>query len=142
MTYCIVMINKTITVLAILSVLIGGTILPAYSTAIVVLEVRSVITENSRGVIPVSLLGSETFDVTDIEVRTLAFGPDGAAPVNLKAHLVDVNGDGFKDLLTHYKTQETGIRSGDTEVCITGELTDGYNFEACDDIRTVPNQTR
>jgi hypothetical protein len=131
------MINKTITVLAIVSVLIGGTILPAYATAIVVLEVRPVINTNSNGVIPMLLVGDTGFDVTNVDVRSLEFGPDGAAPVNLKAHLVDVNGDGFKDLLTHYRVQETGIAFGDTEACLTGETLDGTPFEGCGTIRTV-----
>ena len=134
--------NKTIVVLAIVSVLIGGTILPAYSTVTVLIEVRPVITENSNGVIPMLLVGSETFDVTDVDVSTLKFGSagaDGAAPTH-NGHLVNVNGDGFKDLLTHYKVRDTGIASGDTEVCLTGVLLDGTPFEGCDTIRTVGKQ--
>ncbi len=127
-------------ILAIVSVLIGGTILPAYATEGVMLEVRPVITIDSRGVIPVAILGSESFDVADVDVTTLVFGPDGAAPVNLRAHLVDVNHDGFKDLLTQYKIQETGIARGDIEVCITGNTFDGITIVGCDDIRTVPNR--
>jgi hypothetical protein len=99
----------------------------------------------SQRLIPVAILGSDTFDVTDVDVATLAFGPSGALPafdlanpwVFLFSHR-DVNHDGETDLLSHYRTEETGISMGQTEACLTGKTLGGTPFKGCDVVTTVP----
>jgi hypothetical protein len=92
-----------------------------------------------RGVIPVAILGSDSFDVSTVDVSSLAFGPSGAAPAHKKGgHMEDVNADGYVDLLSHYRRQETGIVMDHTRACVTGETLDRIPFDGCDSIRTLP----
>ncbi len=87
----------------------------------------------SNGVIPAAILGTPDFDVTTVDVTTLAFGPGETAPDHKTGgHLEDANGDGLLDLVSHYRTQESGLAVGDTEACVTGLTLDGIEFEGCD----------
>jgi hypothetical protein len=86
----------------------------------------------------VAILGGESFDVADVDVTTLKFGPEDAEPAHSHpGHLQDVNLDGFADLVTHYRTRDTGIACGDETATLSGETLDGRPFEGTDSIQTV-----
>ena len=94
----------------------------------------------SKGVIPVAILGNSNLDVTIINVDSLRFGildPGPGAEPTHNGHYDDVNGDGYMDLVVHFRTQATGIAKGDTEACLTGETYDETPISDCDAIRTV-----
>jgi calcium-activated chloride channel regulator 4 len=95
------------------------------------------INPSSRGRIPVVILGSQIYDVGDVDVSTLAFGPDGAPASHPRGVFDDFDGDGLTDYLNHYSTSASGIALGDEEACLTGKVND-VPFIACDEIHTVP----
>jgi hypothetical protein len=99
----------------------------------------NIVAPGSRGLIPVALLGSASFDVASVDPFSLAFGPAGAPVVSQpRPHRVDVNDDGWPDLVLRYRSDETGIAVGDVEACLSGELTDGGELAGCDAVRTTP----
>ena len=74
---------------------------------------------------PVAILGSSDFDVTDIDFTSIRFGPDEAVPAHKAAHvdhLYDVNGDGFDDLVVHFRQPATGLSPGDVDATLVADL--------------------
>ncbi len=87
--------------------------------------------------VSVAILGSDTVDVTKIDVTTLRFGPKGATPVLdltdpaiYQLSLRDVNQDGHLDLSAAFGVQDTGLALGDTQACLQGKI-DGLPFQGC-----------
>ena len=90
----------------------------------------------SKGVIPVAVLGSMDFDATQVDFSTVEFGPGKASPVH-DGHVENVNGDGFDDMVFHFNTQDTGITCGDTEATLLGETFGGDVFTGTDSVKTA-----
>jgi hypothetical protein len=95
-------------------------------------------------VITVGLFGSQKLDVSDVDVTTLRFGPDEAAPIHdltdlitRNDHMQDANLDGFMDLMLHFSMHDTGIACGDESARLTGNMMDGRAIEGIDSIRVV-----
>lgn len=84
----------------------------------------------------IALLGSADFDPATVDRDALAFGPEGA-PALAFWTLWDLNDDGYRDGLGWFAKRDSGIASGDTEVCVTGETDDGAAFEGCTEVLVV-----
>lgn len=98
---------------------------------------------SNKGVIPVAILSTTTFDATTVDPATVCFG-DAEDPsqrdcseAHGTGHVEDVNGDLLPDLVLHYETGETGIDLGDTEACLTGETFGGQPVAGCDSVRPL-----
>jgi hypothetical protein len=106
---------------------------------------------NGNGVIPVAILGSDDFDVTQIDIETLDFaglavrvrGND-----NPQCSIEDVSGDftspegtpdGYLDLVCQFVDDPgTWVPNDDSTATLTGNLLDGTPFEGTDSICIVP----
>lgn len=94
------------------------------------------INRKSKGVIPVAILGSPEFLVHFVDPSTAVFGPGGATPAH-GGHLEDVNGDGYPDLVLHFRTRDADLAGDATEACVSAETTEGQGITGCDAVRIV-----
>ena len=95
----------------------------------------------SRGKTPVAVLGSETLDVTTIDVSSLTFaGASVAVKKNgtLQYSYEDVNDDGFTDLVLHFNTQDLDLTADSTEATLSGLSTTDRCLSGTDAIVIVP----
>lgn len=97
---------------------------------------------DGHDVIPVAILGSANFDVTDVDAGTVALaglsvGVKGKSN-KLMAHIEDVNGDGFDDLVVQIEDVDGTFTSGSGVATLMGNLFDGTPFQGSDEICVVP----
>jgi predicted ribosomally synthesized peptide with SipW-like signal peptide len=94
------------------------------------------INPGSNGVIKVFILTDLDFDATYIDPDTVLFGRGKAVPERFE--ITDINNDLRRDMVLTFDTEDTGIRSGDTEVELTGFTVDNKEFKGVGTVRTVP----
>jgi len=100
-----------------------------------------------KGSLPVTIFGSVTLDVKQINVASLRLAGEPVSPKSkgaLDFSYVDQNGDGKVDLVAHFVTptaQDLGLLPGqvDTIGVLTGSLTNGTLITASDSLRIVKN---
>ena len=95
------------------------------------------INPRSKGVIPVAILTTDTFDATTVDSATVRFGATGTEAAPVHDALEDVDRDGDTDMILHFRTQDTGIVCGGTSASLTGRTFSEHAIEGSDAIRTV-----
>ena len=96
---------------------------------------------NGHGVIPVAVLGSDSFDVTDVDITTLSFGGLAVRMRGNKGPICgyqDSNSDGIQDLVCQFEDDPSAWNVGSDSATLSGELLDGLPFEGSDSICVVP----
>jgi hypothetical protein len=111
---------------------------------------RNCVNINGRGVIPVAILGSADFDVTQIDVSSLIFaGLEVRVRRNgtFQCAVADFSGDftspragpdGFDDLGCKFVDDEAAWSPDDGTATVTGKLQDGTRIVGSDEICIVP----
>ena len=85
----------------------------------------------SRGKVPVTILSTEAFDASAIDLDTVTVA---GAPIHLKPNgtfassLQDINGDGLLDLVVHISTAELQLTDFNTEALVEGFTLDRKFF--------------
>jgi len=93
------------------------------------------INPRSKGVVPVAVKTTPTFDASTIDHATVVFA--GASP--LRWAMEDVDSDGDMDVIYHFKTQELAlISTGWQELTLTGYTTGGMEISGSGIVRLVP----
>jgi hypothetical protein len=131
--------NRKIMMLA-FAVSVGGLFIGSAAQAAVMIDVRpgndqNYVNPHSNQTIPVAILGAADFDVQGVAISGLSLSAQGSATSATpkgNGHFVDVNKDGYKDIVLLFQIKDTGVKDGDTQLCLAGP-----GFQACDAITTT-----
>jgi pimeloyl-ACP methyl ester carboxylesterase len=98
---------------------------------------ENLIVVRRRGVVPVAILGGESFDAGLVDPNSLTFGATGdEASLRQCGGLEDTDGDGFLDLVCQFNVADTGFAAGGVEGRLKGEMFDGSPVLGVDSITT------
>ncbi len=107
------------------------------------------INTRTKGVIPVAILTTASFDAAEVAPGTVTLGDDDGDDTrvatrkngSLRANLADVDGDGDLDMILHFDTQALvangDLTTGTTELILNGEQFDGTPIKGSDAVRVV-----
>lgn len=99
------------------------------------------INARSNGMVPVAILSTEDLNaLSEVDQSSLTFGPTGdeASAAFCNARGVDVNGDGLKDLVCHFRTQNAAFQCEDGVGILRGRTVTGEFLEGSQAVSIEP----
>jgi len=90
----------------------------------------------NNGVRPIAILGSETFDVKDVNIASVTIAKQGK-PFKNKEIYLDANHDKIQDLTLFFNPDASGVLTNDSKICLHGQTQNGDLFYGCDTIRVI-----
>jgi len=100
---------------------------------------------NTKGVLPVAIIGSDDFDATQIDpssisayTKSLDAAAGGVSTSPLRCSIDDVNEDGILDVNCKFSKEGLMLDCWTNGIIISGNLFDGTPFTGSDTIRPVP----
>ena len=100
---------------------------------------------NTKGVLPVAIIGSDDFDATQIDQDTISAYttsvdavPGGVPKSPLRCSIEDVNDDEILDLNCKFSKEDLLLNCWTNGLDVSGSLLDGTSFFGSDTIRPVP----
>jgi hypothetical protein len=114
-----------------------------YDALVVAIDIKpggtpNVINLGGNGKIPVAILSTATFDAATVDPATITFGHSGTEALPVSYSLSDANGDGRKDLVCQFNTQDAGLLCGDTSAVLKARTKMGCPVRGADSIQTLP----
>ena len=94
---------------------------------------RECIDVTSNGVVPVTLFGSPTLDVTKIILSSVRLNNATAVSTSIQ----DKDGDGSLDFSGRYRSSQIQLPANSTIATLVGMLTTGQQFQAFDTVKIV-----
>ena len=126
-----------------MSIFLGGGVVEVRSSvSAVAMDIKpgdnpNMVNPRSRGVIPIAVLSTETFDASLIDVASLRFGATGKEAAAIRGVLDDVDADGDTDLLVFFSSQDSDIDCETLFTYISGVTMTGPAIAGTDSVAMV-----
>lgn len=99
------------------------------------IDIRGRVCDRGRGIVPVVLWSTDTFDATAVDHTTVMLGEARESHLDRKSgtprrHEEDVDGDGDMDLVFHFRAADTGLSCDPDVVPFNGQTFEGRRVTA------------
>lgn len=91
----------------------------------------------SKGVVPVAILTTKSFDALKVNLATVRFGSQGWEAAPLKSVAKDIDRDGDLDKVLEFRISDLGLTCKTSTLVMTGKTLNGVHFKGKDGVYIV-----